>query len=98
VVMPRCRQAVLELKSLREQLWFAEAKPFGFEVLDLRLGGVATRLESAARRVLAYCTGEVAHLNELEETRLPYREREVGSTRKFCACNNWRDIVSAASI
>lgn len=98
VVMPRCRQAVLELKSLREQLWFAEAKPFGFEVLDLRLGGVATRLESAARRVQAYCTGEVARIEELEEKRLPYREREVGSTRKFCACNNWRDIISVASI
>jgi hypothetical protein len=98
VVMPRCREAVLDLKGLREQIWFAEAKPFGFEVLDLRLGGIATRLESSTRRILAFCTGEFTHLEELEEKRLPYREREVGSTRKFCACNTWRDIISAASI
>ncbi len=98
VVIPRCHLALLELKHLREQIWFSEAKPFGFEVLDIRLSGIAARLESCAWRIRSFCRGEVTLLEELEQERLPYRQREAGSPRKFCACNNWREIVSASSL
>jgi hexosaminidase len=51
--------------------WISENKIFGWEVLDIRIAGVAARLESAAGRVRAYVNGEIEQLDELVETRLP---------------------------
>ena len=47
-------------------------KPFGFEIHDIRFGGLMARLESARETVRAYLNGEIARIEELEEPRLPY--------------------------
>ena len=45
----------------------ADAKPFGYELLDIRIGGVITRLKSAGRRIERYLAGDIMRLEELEE-------------------------------
>lgn len=99
-VIPDCIEYVTQLKELREEVWFAENKPFGFEVLDIRYSGVKARLESSQKRVKAYLEGKITSLEELEAERLPYvvYEGESESERKLCACNLWENIVSAGTI
>ena len=52
-------------------LWMAWDKPFGFEVVDIRMGGAVARLNSAAARILEYVDGDFEKLDELEVPVLP---------------------------
>lgn len=82
-----------EMKQLREELWMADAKPFGYELLDIRIGGVIIRLKSAGRRIERYLAGDIMRLEELEETRLPYFA--IGKDRRE---NRWDRIVSGCDL
>lgn len=93
----QARQAAADCGGLLEAwrvLWHQENRPFGFEVLEVRLAGVRSRLETAARRVEAWCDGELPELEELAEPRLPVL-RPAGS-RAMHGVYFWREIVSAA--
>lgn len=46
--------------------WFADKKPEGYEVIDLRLGGLASRLETCEKRLSEYLSGKLARIEELE--------------------------------
>ncbi len=50
--------------------WMAYYKPFGFEILDLRYGGLIRRFVTAKARIEAYLSGELDGIAELEEKRL----------------------------
>lgn len=82
-----------EMKELRENLWMSEAKPFGYELLDIRLGGVITRLQSTSRRLKQYLDGRIPHLEELEEKRLPYFEKNAVKRE-----NRWSQIISGCDL
>lgn len=96
--IPDCIAKIKAYRDCREELWSRESKIFGFEVLDIRFGGLTARLESAAKRLAAYAQGELECLPELEETRLPFRPVQEGSKDTLCACNIWKTIVSASQI
>lgn len=61
-----------ELKTLRIDMWYENNKPFGGEVLDIRLGGVMSRTKTAKERLEKYLNGEIDRIEELEEKRLPF--------------------------
>lgn len=63
-------QSVCELRAAHRAEWFAIYKPFGWEVLDIRYGGLLSRLDSAIQRLNDYLEGRVSRLEELEEERL----------------------------
>lgn len=50
--------------------WYTENKTFGFEPLDLRLGGLHNRFSSMIRRLSAYLDGSISELPELTQERL----------------------------
>lgn len=54
-------------------LWFHDNKPHGFDVQELRLGGLLLRLRSQRDRLTAFLEGSVDVIDELEEEILPYR-------------------------
>ena len=59
-----------------EKQWMLDNKPHGFDVQDLRIGGLLYRLESCRRRLLEYVSGKVDSIPELEEKLLPYGKKE----------------------
>ena len=64
------------IKKLIEKfriLWFTENKPNGFEVHEIRLGGVLQRTLSCKKRLREFLCGKIAVIGELEE-RLPYSD------------------------
>jgi len=52
--------------------WFKENKPFGFDVQDIRLGGLITRCEHCTQMLVQYLDGEIDVIDELEENLLDY--------------------------
>lgn len=51
-----------------EKQWMIENKPHGFDVHDIRIGGLKQRVEHCKKRLEAYVNGEISALPELEET------------------------------
>lgn len=78
------------------RLWMAECRPFGFEVLEIRLSGVRSRLETTAHRVDRYCRGELDRLEELEQERLLLLR--TPDSNQLHGVYFWRDIASAAKL
>ena len=64
--------AVRALREAHRAQWMRMFKPFGWEVLDIRYGGVLTRLDTAATRLVAYSDGKLPRIEELEQERLVY--------------------------
>ena len=53
-------------------LWFTENKAQGFEIQDLRLGGLKQRLAHCRKRLVDYVEGKMESIPELEEEILDY--------------------------
>ena len=90
-IIPHLTENLWNLKELREDLWMADAKPFGYELIDLRMGGVITRLDSTRRRLHNYMNGKVSRLEELETERIPYFAEGEPAIE-----NHWQRAVSGA--
>lgn len=94
-ILPELISRAKVLRDCLEAQWMTENKPFGFDVLDLRIGGVIQRLKTAKKRTEEYLSGEVGSLPELEGERLPLTPAESG--RPIC-CNSWEQIATASVI
>lgn len=57
-----------------ERIWMNVYKPFGFEFMHIKLGGVMTRCDYAARKLENYLAGDIGCIEELDECPLitPY--------------------------
>lgn len=55
-----------------ETLWFSTSKPYGFDVIEQRLGGVIARFETAAIHMAHFAAGETDTISGLCEEKLPY--------------------------
>lgn len=75
--------AVRVFHKIYQKLWMIEKKPHGFDVQDIRLGGLIQRLESCKMRIEEYLRGETDSIPELEEELLQAKLRRP-----------WRSIVT----
>lgn len=96
--LPVCIKKLEAYHACREDIWNRESRIFGYEVLDIRLGGLKTRLESAQKRLLAWASGQLERLPELEEARLAHRPLQPGDPHVLTGCNSWKQIVSASPV
>ena len=63
------------IKALRKQ-WNNENKTYGFEVQEIRLGGLLYRIESTKKTLLDYALGKLDRIEELECEILAKGEKE----------------------
>lgn len=75
--IPLLLQRVRSLREKHREQWFRTNKPFGWEILDIRYGGLCARIESAKWRLQDYLEGRVEKIPELEEERLTFNGTEV---------------------
>lgn len=92
-VIPEIICNLTDMKSSREKIWMNDAKPFGYEILDIKIGGVITRLKSTGYRIDNYLNGNVLRLEELEEERLPYFTKGMDKRE-----NLWNRIISGCDL
>lgn len=85
-----------KLRTLWRALWQKTNKPYGFEIIDGRMGALRARLETASYRVRRWAKGDREEtLPELREEPLPYTAREGGALFGSYAIG---EIVSACKI
>ena len=80
--------------------WVAECKANGYEVLDLRLGGLESRIRTSIRRINLYLDGQIDRIEELDEARLIIDCRPddfYGDTEGYCN-NFWIPAFSASIV
>ena len=70
--------------------WHKENKPHGFDIQDIRLLGVAGRIESLRRRLLDYVNGKTNIIEELEEDIISYSKTPGVPVR----CNEFKNYIS----
>ncbi len=69
------RRIRLFIKAFQKQ-WYTENKTSGFDVQEIRLGGLLCRLDSCRKRLLDYADGKIDRIEELEAEILPYGRKE----------------------
>lgn len=80
--------------------WVTECKANGYEVLDLRIGGLESRTKTAITRLNQYLDGKIDRLEELDEARLTMDCRpndEIGKHEVMCD-NFWIPAFSASIV
>lgn len=73
-------------RAFRHQ-WFAENKANGFEVHDIRIGGLITRMQSCRDRLADYQAGRIPSIPELDENTLPLIHKKE-------LVYKWRNMVT----
>ena len=71
-------QRLDEFKWKYEMMWMRTLKPQGYEVIDIRLGGVKTRLVTTIITLQRFLAGEFSQSPLLEEVVLAYFEGQEG--------------------
>ena len=81
--------------KIYKQQWFIENKPHGFDIQDIRFGGLMQRIKSCTDRLQLLYDGKIDRIEELEETRLDLLGggEEFGKARTNF--NSWGKTVSA---
>lgn len=74
--------------------WLKENKAFGFDVHDIRLGGLIGQLKSAKVEMRAYLDGERDAIEELEAPRIPYMSSGAGYDNGSILVNRWERIAA----
>ncbi|MBR2988266.1 MAG: beta-N-acetylhexosaminidase [Clostridia bacterium] len=71
--------------------WYGESKPFGFDVMDIRIGGIIQRFRATKRTLIDYLNGDLKFISELEQPRYPIAEKEnVWIDGEVLQLNRWR--------
>lgn len=74
--------------------WFAENKPHGFDVQDIRLGGLSRRIRSCMDRIDDLYHGKIQVIEELEEEQLDIQGGH-GAPGVALYFNSWSTNVTA---
>lgn len=78
--------------------WYKESNPGGFDVQDLRFGGLKARIETAIETVTAYVNGEIDSIPELEIERLPFDCRENRDDKDINVDQNYWLHISTPNV
>lgn len=85
------------LRVKHQELWFDCHKANGWEVLDIRYGGLIARMTTAQTRLELFVDNKIDQLEELEEERLPY-DAKYTITEGFLGTEKYHNIVTAGHL
>lgn len=71
-IYDECKKSLLAFREAFHQQWMKENKPHGWDVQEIRIGGLYFRLDECQKRLSSYIEGELNSIPELEETLLRY--------------------------
>lgn len=97
--------AIAEYEMLEEKLavfyetyrrqWYRENKGHGFDVQDIRIGGLRQRIHHCKEMLKAYQEGKLERIEELEEILLDFSGNGEQFERKPLVFKNWNEISTA---
>lgn len=86
------------LKNAHYRAWMEYNKPFGWEVFDIRYGGLLARFATAKERILAYLGGTVAEIPELCAPRLRADCLSENAEPRFGGGFLWNQYATYATV
>lgn len=95
------KEVLCDVKAFHKAVynqWTTENRIFGYEVIDIRLGSLETRLRYAIDKIALWLAGEISVVEELEEERLPYYPEVPENGMLEVNENGWTRIVSAGVV
>lgn len=93
--LPEIKADLEKFYQAYRQQWMTENKGFGFEVMDIRLGGLIARTDTVALLLRDYLDGKVERIYELEEDRLPFDGKRFWSDGEYAlVLNKWYDAYT----
>ena len=75
--------------------WYLDNKPHGFDVQDIRIGGLIKRIESCKQRLMDFTDGKIQAIEELEEARLDILSGKKEFSKQITVLNDWAKTVTA---
>ena len=75
-------------------MWYTDNKPHGFDVQELRLGGLLLRLKSCRERLEKLVNGEIEKIDELEEKIVNYYDGSDKLEKGAVLLNNYQEIAT----
>ena len=91
--LPELYKKVDALRIYHRELWYKINKPFGWEVLDIRYGGLLARITSVISRLHDYLEGDICEIEELDQERLYF-----SGTPGLVGCNMYSKMPSASRL
>lgn len=92
--LPELLSRVEKLHETFRTQWNNENKIFGFDVQDIRFGGLKERIRTAKRRIDGYLDKTIPAIEELEIEPLDYWCRTEKDANPNIMANVWLDIVT----
>lgn len=97
--LPAIHARVDELRRTHRRLWMTTNKAQGWEVLDIRYGGIMARLSTASERLLDYVEDRIQELEELDSERLLFDPHlPEGQGPLTISMNSYQRIVTAGAL
>jgi len=94
-VMPEILDRIEEYYEAFKKQWYKESKTGGFDIQDIRFGGLIRRIQTAIQTVTEYIGGGADYIEELEQARLPFDCRTSNEGLDINSeCNFWNYIVT----
>jgi hypothetical protein len=86
-LFPQLKLEIEKLHEIHKKQWFSTYKAFGWEVLDLRYGGLILRIQSSINRINDFLTGKVDNIEELEVEKIVFNSKIVSAHKYiYTAC------------
>ena len=96
--LPLLYQKVEEFSEQFSRQWQQENKIFGLDTIDIRFGGLLKRIKRAQERLEQYISGQIKHVEELEQEILPYNDFYKQQGLTATTANQWHLIATASTI
>jgi hypothetical protein len=100
IAFEECPELIQRIETFHQAFrkqWYHENKPFGFDVQDLRIGGLKERIHAVTWSVKRYLDGSINRIEELDQERLLLDHREnIGYRTLPLYHNEWRSMVTAS--
>lgn len=85
VILPDMITKVKALRNAHRKQWLTMHKPFGWEVLDIRYGGLLSRIDTAIYQINLFVEKEIDMIDELEQERLYFHDIENSTGLGWCS-------------
>lgn len=90
-------EKIKALQKAHKASWMEYNKPFGWEVHDIRYGGMLMRFDTAKERILDYLNGTIPAIEELEAERLYMHASDVKAEDKIGGTFLWNSYTTIAT-
>ncbi len=98
-IIPMLIRKIKKMNAHHREVWLNNYKPFGWEVIERRYGGLVSAFENLAYRLNSYLSGKIKKIEELDEKRLKIYDLKasgfphLGSSRVYSTGQIFHSLI-----